>query len=328
MSFAVALVVTDLFGPALVIMTSADRSVGVTNASLQAEASRIASSIAADESALQSEGTAYLSLEERYIGLQSETAAARRQIAALEHAATTERDDIQRAAVADYVSAGSGNEMALLLEGAPDNSGIETTYLRAATDDLQTSIALLVSNEVVLRTTLATEQVEATAMSRSLEATAAARSSALETLGSERALLGSVNGRLSKLVLAEAVARARAAELAAAAAAAAARRAAAAAGPPTPAGIVAAVPDPIGSTSLSSAFAAIRSCESGGDYGLDSGNGYYGAYQFSASTWAGLGEAGLASEAPASVQDAAAYRLYEVSRWASWPTCAAISGLG
>jgi uncharacterized protein YabE (DUF348 family) len=59
------------------------------------------------------------------------------------------------------------------------------------------------------------------------------------------------------------------------------------------------------SSSLSSWLLALRDCESGGNYNDDTGNGYYGAYQFSLGTWERLGEAGLPSDAGASVQDQA-----------------------
>jgi uncharacterized protein YabE (DUF348 family) len=50
---------------------------------------------------------------------------------------------------------------------------------------------------------------------------------------------------------------------------------------------------------------ALRDCESGGNYQDDTGNGYYGAYQFSLGTWERLGLSGLPSNAPPSVQDQA-----------------------
>jgi hypothetical protein len=97
--------------------------------------------------------------------------------------------------------------------------------------------------------------------------------------------------------------------------------------PPPPASPPVVAGDPI-PASLQSAFDAVRNCESGGDYADNTGNGYYGAYQFSLSTWWGLGESGLPSDAAPTVQDGAAYRLYLSSGWASWPACAAIAGLG
>jgi len=47
-----------------------------------------------------------------------------------------------------------------------------------------------------------------------------------------------------------------------------------------------AAPKPVGGSSSDMAFlACVRQRESGGNYGIDTGNGYYGAYQFAQSTW-------------------------------------------
>ncbi|MGH9063999.1 MAG: transglycosylase family protein [Acidimicrobiales bacterium] len=99
-------------------------------------------------------------------------------------------------------------------------------------------------------------------------------------------------------------------------------------GLPTPAGVasLAAAPAPAPSAG-SGAFAALRQCESGGNYAADTGNGYYGAYQFSAATWAGLGYRGLPSQASPAEQDQAAARLQAGSGWGQWPTCSAMLGL-
>ncbi len=74
-------------------------------------------------------------------------------------------------------------------------------------------------------------------------------------------------------------------------------------------------------------WAALRQCESGGDYAIDTGNGYYGAYQFSLQTWHGLGYPGLPSDAPPAVQDQAASRLQARSGWGQWPACSRRLGL-
>ncbi len=68
-------------------------------------------------------------------------------------------------------------------------------------------------------------------------------------------------------------------------------------------------------------WAAIRQCESGGNYSDNTGNGYYGAYQFSTSTWHSLGYSGVASDYSASVQDQAAQQLEARSGWGQWPVC-------
>ncbi|MHB1988734.1 MAG: transglycosylase family protein [Acidimicrobiales bacterium] len=71
----------------------------------------------------------------------------------------------------------------------------------------------------------------------------------------------------------------------------------------------------------------LRICESGDNYATNTGNGYYGAYQFSLQTWYGLGYSGLPSDAPPAVQDEAAAQLQARSGWYQWPQCAAELGL-
>jgi hypothetical protein len=70
----------------------------------------------------------------------------------------------------------------------------------------------------------------------------------------------------------------------------------------------------------------LRACESGGSYTRNSGNGYYGAYQFSASTWHSLGYAGLPNQADPATQDAAAQALLARSGWGQWPACSRAIG--
>lgn len=59
------------------------------------------------------------------------------------------------------------------------------------------------------------------------------------------------------------------------------------------------------SSNLSTWLLKLRQCETGGNYQTNTGNGYYGAYQFSLGTWQSLGLSGLPSNAPPSVQDQA-----------------------
>jgi hypothetical protein len=65
----------------------------------------------------------------------------------------------------------------------------------------------------------------------------------------------------------------------------------------------------------------LRQCESGGNYSTNTGNGYYGAYQFSPTTWRGLGYSGMPHTAPPAVQDEAAIRLAQRSGFGQWPVC-------
>ena len=79
--------------------------------------------------------------------------------------------------------------------------------------------------------------------------------------------------------------------------------------------------------SQSADLAALRACESGGSYRANTGNGYYGAYQFSAATWQSLGYRGLPNAAAPEVQDEAALRLASIEGWSHWPACARSLGL-
>ena len=74
-------------------------------------------------------------------------------------------------------------------------------------------------------------------------------------------------------------------------------------------------------------WAELRQCESNDNYADNTGNGYYGAYQFSLATWQSLGLSGLPSQAPASEQDQAAQQIQAVHGWGQWPACAAKLGL-
>jgi hypothetical protein len=74
-------------------------------------------------------------------------------------------------------------------------------------------------------------------------------------------------------------------------------------------------------------FARLRQCESGGSYSTNTGNGFYGAYQFDLGTWQGLGYSGRPDQAAPAVQDEAAQRLYNSRGWSPWPACSRKLGL-
>ncbi len=71
----------------------------------------------------------------------------------------------------------------------------------------------------------------------------------------------------------------------------------------------------------SSKAESVRMCESGGDYSINTGNGYYGAYQFDRPTWQanGGGEfSETANQAPKWAQDYIMWKTYQASGWAPW----------
>jgi hypothetical protein len=71
----------------------------------------------------------------------------------------------------------------------------------------------------------------------------------------------------------------------------------------------------------------LRDCESGDNYQEDTGNGYYGAYQFSWPTWVDLGYPGRPDLEPYWMQDQAAQRLEGMDGWSQWPSCSAALGV-
>lgn len=86
----------------------------------------------------------------------------------------------------------------------------------------------------------------------------------------------------------------------------------------------AATPVAAGGSADSLNWAALARCESGGNPTIVSRSGsYHGLYQFSTSTWAGVGGSGLPSQASADEQTARAKMLYNRSGAGQWPVCGA-----
>lgn len=97
------------------------------------------------------------------------------------------------------------------------------------------------------------------------------------------------------------------------------------------AGVVAAVmigtAAPATAASSDDPWYRLRMCESGGNYGINTGNGYYGAYQFDARTWHAYGGAGLPHQNSKAEQDRVAKKLYNARGWSPWPACSRKLGL-
>jgi membrane protein involved in colicin uptake len=69
-------------------------------------------------------------------------------------------------------------------------------------------------------------------------------------------------------------------------------------------------------------FYKIRMRESGNNYATNTGNGYYGAYQYDLGTWANYGGYSRPDLAPPDVQDAKAHETYAARGCSPWPnTC-------
>jgi hypothetical protein len=73
---------------------------------------------------------------------------------------------------------------------------------------------------------------------------------------------------------------------------------------------------------------ALAQCESGGNWHINTGNGYYGGLQFSLGTWHSYGGTGLPSQHSRETQIAIATKLRNASGgYGAWPACAARLGL-
>ncbi|MFD4553792.1 transglycosylase family protein [Streptomyces sp. NPDC058469] len=73
----------------------------------------------------------------------------------------------------------------------------------------------------------------------------------------------------------------------------------------------------------------IAQCESGGNWHINTGNGYYGGLQFSAGTWRAYGGsayAATADQASKSAQIAVAGKVQRAQGWNAWPVCSARAG--
>ncbi len=68
-------------------------------------------------------------------------------------------------------------------------------------------------------------------------------------------------------------------------------------------------------------------CESSGDWGINTGNGYYGGLQFLPESWALVGGTGLPHQHSREEQIHRATLLWQIQGWEAWPQCARRLGL-
>jgi len=100
--------------------------------------------------------------------------------------------------------------------------------------------------------------------------------------------------------------------------------------PPTtraPAPAPVAAPAPAPRSSGSGDWDRLAQCEAGGNWAINSGNGYYGGLQFSAQSWQAVGGSGLPHQASRETQIAMGERLRAAQGWGAWPSCSSKLGL-
>ncbi len=71
---------------------------------------------------------------------------------------------------------------------------------------------------------------------------------------------------------------------------------------------------------------AIAQCESGGNWSINTGNGYYGGLQFTLSTWRAYGGSGMPNNASRSEQIRVAENVLAGQGIGAWPVCGVRGG--
>ncbi|WP_067670044.1 transglycosylase family protein [Nocardia miyunensis] len=74
----------------------------------------------------------------------------------------------------------------------------------------------------------------------------------------------------------------------------------------------------------------LAQCESGGNWGINTGNGFHGGLQFTPSTWASYGGTQYASSPEHASKDqqiAVAEKVLATQGWGAWPSCSSHLGL-
>jgi hypothetical protein len=330
---------------------------------LQAEADRLASAIASGTARIGGLTRQYTEAAANQAAVSTELASAQNALDATRRNIDAASSVLRHEAITAYLGSDSGSISVAPPAARATDLVLRQQYLEVANGNLadaldrfHAGVHELQQQEAVLR------QDEASAAAAAGRV-AEARQSALAAATRAEAALAQVHGQLAQLVVqAEAAKAAKAANAASATAsispqglpvagglsaavasavsAAVVAPAPAAAAPAPPAPVVsipaptttvpvatAPPPAPVVTGGAGGVWAALRQCESSGNYAENTGNGYYGAYQFSQATWSDLGYPGRPDQAPPAMQDQAAQRLQARSGWGQWPACAAALGL-
>jgi len=308
---------------------------GESIGSLQIEASDLAGQIIAEGMQIHALSLQYASAEAKLVHVQVQLSADETALTLARRALAVQQRRLRRAAVDAYILEGQSVAVLGGLQlGNANEELMREEYLSAATGSLSSDIDRVHQTTIILDARAKQLRAEEHTVKLAVSNLAEERQRVTTAAAQEQSLLNKVKGRLASLV-----AQAEQASLLAAEQAAAEQTAQSASmvqggtaptsPPPPPEGPPVAVSTGTvtQSSSLSNDFAKLRECESGDNYSADTGNGYYGAYQFSLSTWQALGYSGLPSQAPPAVQDQAARRLQSEYGWGQWPACSAMLGL-
>ncbi len=80
-------------------------------------------------------------------------------------------------------------------------------------------------------------------------------------------------------------------------------------------------------TADGSVWDRLAACEAGGNWSINTGNGFYGGLQFTLSSWQAAGGTGYPNEASRDEQIARGQILQARQGWGAWPACTAKLGI-
>jgi hypothetical protein len=244
--------------------------------------------------------------------LAQQAAADRAELDRLQGVAASMASALRADAILSYTGGAGGT--AAGTAGSADPA-VRMEYIEVAAGNLSDAVDQYRAQEVQVASAEKALDADLTAAGAALRAAATARQEAIAEATTVQSQLVSVQNRIQQLEAAQA-------------AEAAARAAAPTQGLPVGGGLVAAVRSVVApAPSAGGVWLQLRECESGNNYRADTGNGFYGAYQFTQQTWTNLGYPGRPDLEPPAMQDQAAQRLQAQSGWGQWPACSAALGL-
>ncbi|MHB1865349.1 MAG: transglycosylase family protein [Candidatus Saccharimonadales bacterium] len=84
---------------------------------------------------------------------------------------------------------------------------------------------------------------------------------------------------------------------------------------------------PVAQSTNSNIWVQLAQCESGDNWTIDTGNGYYGGLQFTLQSWQSVGGIGYPNQASEGEQILRAQALQSIQGWSAWPVCSVKLGL-
>lgn len=81
------------------------------------------------------------------------------------------------------------------------------------------------------------------------------------------------------------------------------------------------------SAATSAEWDTVAQCESGGNWSINTGNGFYGGLQFTLSTWRAYGGSGMPHHASREEQIRIGQKVQAGQGWGAWPACTSKLGL-